>query len=141
MTTPGWWRRSLAEGDRGGDVWVIRRVLGLDAGADFDMAVAASVRGSQLAAGIPPTGVVDAATAAVLGDPSWAGNPPGWWAGDVTRDSPPEVVAAAREALGYDREGGWTRVVERAVRRFQSDAGIPPTGVIDSATAVALRLR
>jgi peptidoglycan hydrolase-like protein with peptidoglycan-binding domain len=138
---PGWWGRVLAEGDRGGDVWVARRLLGCQDGRDFDLAVAAAVRGVQLKAGLPVSGEIDPETAAVLGSPEWATTIPDWWVGPVTADSSPDVIWEVQKLLGLPRvTGRWTRGLERAVRRFQGQHGIPPSGVVCEETARALRL-
>lgn len=141
VSVPGWWRRVLVEGDRGGDVWVARRLLGCPEGRDFDLSVAAAVRGVQLRAGLTVTGEIDAATAAVLGDPEWASTVPDWWDGPVGAGSGPEPICEVQELLGLPHlTGRWTRGLERAVRRFQGQAGISPSGVVCEDTARALRL-
>jgi murein L,D-transpeptidase YcbB/YkuD len=139
--TPRWWQRVLSEGDRGGDVWVVRRMLGCSEGRDFDLEVVAAVRGVQLSAGLVVTGEIDAVTGAVLGDPEWASAVPDWWDGPTGPGSSPDAVREVQSRLGMPHATGtWTRALENLVRRFQGDVGITPSGVVCEETARLLRL-
>jgi len=140
MTAPAWFQRDVSEGDRGGDVWVARKLLGCVEGRDFDLSVTAAVRGAQLRAGLPVTGVLDERTAAVLGDPGWAVALPSWWDGPVGPGSSPEAVGAVSRALGGPVTYRWTRALERAVRRAQGQHGIAPTGRVCEETARCLQV-
>lgn len=72
-----------------------------------------------------PDGVCDAFTAALIGDVATAGLIPKWW-----RDRDWSVLPTLLRCHVDDVEG--------AVRRFQSSRHIPPTGVVDLTTAIAL---
>ena len=96
-----------------------------------------AVEGPQADADLPVTGLVDRATRAALGDAleqtgqSAAANElveatsvqtvlklPGYWPGAI--------------------DGQWTPELEEALREFQTDLGVEPTGTVDAATLAAI---
>jgi len=83
-------------------------------------ALSAVLRGFQRLHGLPQSGEVDEATAALLGPAATHGLLPLWWPHDTER--------VVRERVGD----------EQALRRWQSAHRIKPTGVCDEQTARAL---
>ena len=121
--TPGWFHRDLGVGSSGPDVLVVHRKLGLP-GVVFGETTAATVRGLQHRFGLTVSGVVDEATARVLGEPLGAGLPPDWWGGVVSPDEPGYLMLVERFGL-----------TEAGVRRLQGSHGLVPSGVVDLETA------
>lgn len=125
MSTPTWWSRPIVDGDRGRDVAVVQRKLGLLPTGVADATLAVTVRGYQKGVGVPQTGAVDEPTARALGEQEGFGLLPAWWDGPVA-----------------EGDAQWTRVLGllgtrdiAGVKRFQGNHRIPPTGVIDETTA------
>lgn len=122
---PVWFSRPVTDGDQGRDVAIVQRMLGLlptgKAGPEFSLVV----RGFQRGVGLPATGVVDERTAACLGEQEGFGLLPAWWSGDAHPGDP--AYERALHLLGADSPD--------AVKRFQGNHRIPPTGVIDETTA------
>ena len=97
----------------------------------------AAVEALQADADLPVTGVVDLATRAALDDAL---------ARQDQTASTNELVAAssiqtALKLAGYwpgAIDGQWTPELEAALKEFQKDLGIEPTGAVDAATLAAL---
>jgi len=118
---PRWYYRELGPGDVGRDVAVVARKLAkMEATYDDDMC--ARVRGLQAVSRLPVTGIVDEATAKVLGERAAAGQVP-TWLGDPDREA--DVIAST---VG-DAD---------ALRRFQSAYRLPVTGTLDAECATLL---
>jgi len=117
--TPHWWTRDLGVGASGPAVWVVRRKLGQPAGS-FDEQLAALVRGFQVAHRLVPTGVVDARTACLLGEPVEVPLPD-WFERTVLPGEAGYLGVLSR--LGFADEG--------ELRRTQGTLGVTPTGVVD----------
>lgn len=118
---PRWFTRELGPGDTGPDVGVVARKLA-KVEPTYDDDLCARVRGVQAVTGLPVTGVVDAATAAVLGERAAAGQVPAWY-------DTPEQDAVLASTVG-DADG---------LRRFQGQHRLPVTGELtpDLATLLA----
>lgn len=126
MGAPVWFRRPLGEGDAGPDVLIVQRKLGLLLTGVADLAFTLVVRGFQSGVGLPVSGVVDEATAAALGEQAGWGLLPDWYKGEplCPGDQGYELVLAVIGGDGPD-----------AVKRFQGQHGLVPTGVVDETTA------
>lgn len=122
--TPAWFHRALRAGDAGPDVAAVQSILHCHASGVLDEATGAVVRGVQVRSGLPVTGEVDEATAAVIGprERQVRAVPPLWFGGD-------HDAALARILGASDPD---------TLRRFQSGRGLPATGVVDGVTAVEL---
>ena len=118
--TPRWFTRELGPGDTGPDVAVVARKLA-KVEATYDDDLCARVRGVQAVTGLPVTGLVDAATAAVLGERAAAGQVPAWF-------GTPEQDAVLASTVG-DSDG---------LKRFQGARRLKPTGVLDEDCATLL---
>lgn len=142
MTTPLWWHREIVEGDTGDDVLIVQRKLGVPMTGVYDHATATRVRGYQKQHALEETGTVTKKTAKKAGDKATKGQPPAWFERPLADGDSGTDVKALRDALHqpllpdyYDHD------LADAVRRFQSDAGVKPTGEFDLETAVALEAR
>lgn len=126
MRAPLWWTRPIADGDRGRDVAIAQRKLGLLPTGVADAALALVVRGFQKGVALPSTGVIDEGTAHELGEQEGFGLLPAWF-------ERPEVGPAhgayqhALDLIGAVDEAG--------LRRFQGNHHLPPTGLVDETTA------
>lgn len=125
MTAPSWWHRILFDGDTGADVAVLQTLLGAPRTGVMDQDTQARLRGRQIAAHATSTGVCDGQTAALIGDVSTAGLVPEWFEAQDWSVLPAKLRCKTSD-------------VEPAIRRFQSQHHIPPTGVVDETTAVVL---
>ncbi len=144
--------------------------VGVKYGVDgyFGSATQASVKAFQRYKGLPVTGVVDAATAAALGLAKPAANPaakpvakPAARAASpaaTTTAAATNVVGLRKGAVGsavrdlqnalnrvgvgvkYGVDGYFGSATQASVKAFQRYKGLPVTGVVDAATAVALGL-
>lgn len=124
MNHPAWFTRELYADDFGADVIAVQRLVDAPKTGVMDDATLARIRGARQALGREIVGVVDQALAVALGEVSTHGLVPVW----------------------FERQD-WSRltallhcncVTETAIRRFQSHHHIPPTGVVDEQTAIAL---
>ena len=136
---PAWFTRELVEGDGGDDVLIVQRKLGAPMTGVMDTTTTARVRGFQRKHGLEETGTVTKRTAKKVGDKASKGTAPDWFDHAMSEGCAGEDVAALRLALGqpnlpvyYDNS------LADAVRRFQAEVGLKPTGVCDEVTAVAL---
>lgn len=123
--TPHWFYRDLFRGDDGPDVTVVAVRLGV-AGCDMNETLVALVRGFQRVHSLPITGVVDHATAMVIGESATYGLVPQWFQ--------PYDELGLRIAL-HIRPGV---NLDDAVRRFQSSHGHYPTGLVTEALAIEI---
>lgn len=138
---PAWFTRELSLGDEGPDVLIVQRKVDAPMTGVFDDDTAARIRGVEKRMGRKEqTGVVDAGVAEVLGEKPGAGQRPEWWCGEaVTRGCACECVANLRILLGQPNlPVDFDQDFEDAVRRYQSENGLPVTGVADEATVVHL---
>lgn len=124
--TPLWWHRPLRLGDTGPDVVAVQTILGGPVGGVFDKYTHMLVRGAQTAAGIPPDGVVDEATAQAIGPRATDALVPDWYKGTPLL---PGTQGFSRVLPHHD---------EAWVRRFQGNHSLTVTGFIDEDTARAL---
>lgn len=139
--TPGWFSRDLALGDRGADVMILQRRIGAMVDGYYGPDTEQRVRGLQKKAGLEMTGKVNKATAQRIGERARKGLAPEWFHRDLELWFEGEDVRAARIAFGLgDRDNRFDPDLESAVRRFQSEKGIYPTGIItkEIATAIAV---
>jgi len=120
---PTWFVRSVRIGDKGPDVSVIQRLLGLIPDGVFGISTQMVVRGFQRGVGLPLTGIVDDETAIALGPRSTDGIVPEWFIKDI---HPGELEYDIVLHIFGDEAG---------LRRFQGNHGRPPTGVVDETTA------
>ena len=111
---PAWYRRELSVGDEGADVLIVRAKLGMSSG-QFDWSLHAKLAGWCESRGIPFSGVLGSEIAETLGEDAAYGCTPSWFGDDE---------ATARR-LGVRPER-----LEQAVRQWQSEVGLPTTGVI-----------
>jgi len=136
-SVPGWFRRTLHDGMAGADVDVVRRMLGMGLGG-YDADVAVRVRGVQRSVGLPMSGVVDSETAVVFGETATSGMTPDWFVRDLAYGDTGDDVAALRYMLGLEEGDLFDRRVEDAVRRFESENRVVPTGVVDENLAIEI---
>ena len=100
----------------------------------------AAVEALQADAGLPVTGLVDRATRAALDDALAAKG--------QSAASEEQIEATAVQTMlkltGYwpgPIDGEWTPELEDALREFQKDLGVEPTGALDAETLAALQER
>lgn len=126
MNVPLWWSRPIVEGDTGRDVAIVQRKLGLLPTGTADASLPLVIRGFQKALRLPPTGVVDEATAAELGELEGFGLLPLWFTHPAVNPGDP-AYQHALDLLGATGVDG--------LKRFQGNHKLPPTGVVDATTA------
>lgn len=128
--SPLWFKRELPPGSSGPEVDTLRRMLGLPPGP-LDEDALQRVRGVQRVSGLPETGVVDAATADMIGESAAGDLAPSWFQRDLQLWSSGEDVRAARRLLGLGGlDDRFDPDAEAAVRRIQSGHRIKPSGVL-----------
>ncbi|HET7487579.1 MAG TPA: peptidoglycan-binding domain-containing protein [Acidimicrobiales bacterium] len=104
----------------------------------YGPSTADAVKELQTASGLPATGYVDQATAAALTSVLMA-------KGGVAATTAVAHTAAVQSTLklaGYwtgPVNGQWTPELTTALKSFQTALGVPPTGVVDTATLSALQ--
>lgn len=111
---PAWYRRELSVGDEGADVLIVRAKLGMSSGS-FDWSMHAKLAGWCESRGIPFGGILGREIAEAIGEDAAYGSTPSWFG---------DNEATARR-LGVQPER-----LEQAVRQWQSEVGLPTTGVI-----------
>jgi len=121
---PLWWSRTICEGDTGGDVRTVQRILGLVPTGTFSADVAMAVRGLQHDCGLAVTGEVDELTARRIGPRTVDSIMPDWYKGKPLSPGEPayDLVVA---------DPAW-------LRRLQGNHAMTPTGIIDAPTALML---
>lgn len=124
---PVWFTRPLVEGDWGRDVQIAQRKLGLVPTGLFDTAMTLTVRGYQHTLGLPVTGVVDADTANEMGEQEGFGLLPSWFR--------PGIKPGDEEFFHVLELIGATPTDPDALKRFQGNHHLPPSGVVDETTA------
>jgi murein L,D-transpeptidase YcbB/YkuD len=135
---PAWYRREIRAGDSGPDVAVVRRKLALDPRGEFDDTCERLIRGMAKKRGVQTRGEVNEAVAAELGESATAELAPEWFTRTIQLWFEGEDVRALREALAVPGGRGENRYdpdAEKAVRRYQSEHGLPITGLVDEVTA------
>ena len=96
----------------------------------------AAVEALQKAHGLPVTGAMDKATEAALRSDLAA-------KGGAAAQSEVASTAAVQQTLKlagfWDRpvDGQWTPALAEALKAFQTELGVPPTGTVDAATVTA----
>ena len=139
MDTPSWFTRELVEGDEGPDVLIVQRKLGAPMTGVMDQATTTRVRGFQKKHGLEETGTVTKKTAAKAGEKAAKGQAPEWYERALSEGDTGEDVSALRATIGQPNVPNYyDNTLADAVRRFQAEVGIKPTGKFDKATAVAL---
>ena len=133
-----WFSRPLTVGLSGADVRLVQRKLRAGATGLFTSETAARVRGLQHEVGLPVTGVVDFYTAQRIGESVRLGMLPDWYVHDLGLGMAGDDVDRLRELLGVQGGGRFDRVLEAAVRRFQSAHRLPLSGVVREMDAVML---
>ncbi len=131
--TPRWYVREIHAGAAGPDVKACKRILGLDWETPWD------VEAQVLLRGYFGQDHVTAEIAEKIGESeaSAAGLPPEWYARDLVPGMwGPDVDAVRRiMTLGH---GIYDDALESAVRRYQSNHQITPTGVVTEDLALLL---
>ena len=103
----------------------------------YGPATVEAVRSLQESHGLPATGAVDTATAAALQSDLVA-------QGGAAEQQSIATTAAVQQTLtlaGFwtgPVDGEWTPALTEAVKTFQADLGVKPTGKVDAATVAAL---
>lgn len=103
----------------------------------YGPATVEAVRSLQEAHGLPATGTVDTATAAALqSDVAEQGG--------AAEQQSIATTAAVQQTLSLTGfwtgpvDGQWTPALTEALKAFQSDLGVKPTGTVDAATVAAI---
>lgn len=122
---PAWFRDPMTPAG-----WrIVQRKLGLPETGSPERVLYAAVAGFQRTRGLPGTGEVDEATAALLGPSADEAASPDWWFDDYEWDP----LAVACFLAIHDRDAAW-------LRRLQGNHGLNPTGLIDKTTASILEI-
>ena len=139
MTEPAWFTRELADGDEGDDVLIVQRKLGIPMTGVYDQNTQTRVRGFQKKHGLEETGTMTKKTARKVGDKASKGSAPEWFERDLSEGDTGLDVDALRIAIGQPNlPDYYDNGLADAVRRFQAEVGIKPTGKADKKTVVAL---
>jgi murein L,D-transpeptidase YcbB/YkuD len=144
-SVPSWYYREIHLGDIGPDVDVIRRKFGLAPGS-YDHTCEGMVRAMAKKKNVPSLGeTVDAEAAEMIGESeaARAGLVPSWYEMEIRPEDVFDYfgddVRLLRGRLALDVGSDvWTPEVVDAVRRFQSQHGLLPTGTVDETFAKAL---
>lgn len=123
-TFPG---ESLQLGEFSQEAALVQRRLGIPANGYYDELTYSAVRGFQAKHGLQATGEVDHPTWLALEATVREGLLPSWYGTDLQ-------VVQARKRLGLHCGDS----LGTALRQYQSARGLPITGLLDEATAVAL---
>jgi peptidoglycan hydrolase-like protein with peptidoglycan-binding domain len=103
----------------------------------YGPATVAAVESLQESHGLPTTGTVDKATAAALQSDLAA-------KGGAAEKQSVATTAAVQQTLSLAGfwsgpvDGEWTPALTEALKAFQTELGVEPTGVVDAATIAAL---
>jgi len=143
-TLPHWFYRTITRGMTGPDVDIVRRKLGLGPGS-YDRTCEGMIRAMSTKNSKASLGEVNDELAGVLGETqaSRAGLVPEWYKLELRPEDVfdyfGEDVRLLRGRLALDANTDvWTPEVVDAVRRFQSQHGLTPTGVVDEEFAKVL---
>ena len=137
--TVSWYRRELDLGATGEDVRIVQRRLGAPVTGIYDEDTMAYVRGLQRLKGLPMSGKTDNATADAVGEKARAGMLPEWYSRPLHMWDEGDDVRELRLALGFTNgDNRYDPDLELAVRRFQSEHELTPSGRIDEETALKL---
>ena len=140
--TPSWFVREILEGDTGDDVLIVQRKLGVPMTGVMDTTTTTRVRGFQKTHALEETGTMTKKTAAKVGEKASKGQTPAWYTREIAVGDVGQDVAALRIAMRQPNlPVDYDEPLADAVRRFQSEAGVKPTGTLDHKTAVALAAR
>lgn len=142
-------RPVLRRGDEGPWVRRVNKALSVGSSRTFGRRTASAVRSFRAAHGQRPAAVVTARTWVQLGSlielpskPPVAAPPP-----DVSTRPTLQYgdwsiwVQALQSALGIDADGKFGPATQSAVKAFQLESGLPVTGIVDTATWIALGSR
>lgn len=133
---PLWYRREIKLGDSGPDVAVVRRKLGLDPSGSFDESTAERVRGLAKRRSVKSKGEVTEDVARELGESSTAELTPEWFSRTLNLWTEGNDVRTLRGLLGLGtNDDRFDPDCESAVRRFQSQHRLEPSGVVDESLA------
>ena len=132
--SPVWFKREIHPGDSGPDVKVIQRKLGVEETGIYDAACEQRIRG------LFSQPFVDQWVADQLGETAahQAGLAPDWFLRPLTLGCEGEDVHSLARLMGTDPSSLFTADLDAAVRRFQSEADIVPTGVVDQHLAMLI---
>ena len=134
MATPLWFRRPLSGGESGPDVTVVNRKLGVPDWSYTDQSIQ-YVRGLQHSNGLPVTGILGEAEAAILGEAADSQMPPEWFTRDLSLGDCGPDVGELRARLGLPAGEEFDDSTRRAVLRFQSARSFELTGNVDHVVA------
>jgi peptidoglycan hydrolase-like protein with peptidoglycan-binding domain len=130
---PSWYRRPIRPGDTGPDVVALKRIFGLDWETPWDDASVMLLRGYY------GTDTVTPEIAAAIGEAAApaAGLPPLWFERDLHMGDYGNDVDAVRRILGL-RPGVYDETLRDAVKRYEGNHGINPTGVVTEKLALIM---
>lgn len=128
---PAWFSRELTLGDEGDDVRIVQRKTAALITGTYDDDTAARVRGVEKKMGRKKqTGRVDAEVAKTLGEKPGAGQLPEWFNHDVKAGDSCGCVAQLRLLLKQPNLPAYFDAdLENAVRRYESEIGLKPSGI------------
>jgi putative cell wall-binding protein len=127
---------TLIEGARGAAVVALQRVLGITADGIFGSGTGATVKAFQAWKGLSATGVVDPATWSALEKAAYPLL--GYRTTVLRKGSSGNAVKALQQALHITSDGAFGSGTEAAVKSAQTKAGLSATGVVDTATWIAI---
>jgi putative cell wall-binding protein len=127
---------TLVTGARGAAVVALQTVLGLTPDGVFGSGTAAAVKAFQSSANMPASGTVDPATWAALERAAYPLLT--YRTTTLSKGSKGAAVTALQKALGITADGIFGSDTQAAVKRAQTAAKLPSTGVVDTATWIAV---
>lgn len=144
------WAQSLSEGMNGPEVLRLQKFLaeagylGREPEGEYGAATARAVALFQEDHGLPVTGVADEATQKRLRKEKGKDKREGGGVVLTRGNRGPEVASCQhrlieRKYLSGDADGVYGQDTEEAVRAFQRDEGLTPTGIVDAQTLEALK--
>ena len=133
--TPKWFRRELYGGETGRDVRTLQRLLMSPATGVYDDTTMAYIRGVQERGHLPMSGIVDSATAVLIGESVEADLPPEWYHRPLKVGLKGDDVETLHELLQLPFGDTFTHETRKAVLRFQSANHLPLTGKVGKSLA------
>lgn len=130
---PLWFKREIHPGDSGPDVRAVKRILGLDYDSEWNADSQTLLRGYY---GVD---VITAEIAEQIGEAAATaeGLPPLWYTRDLQIGDYGDDVDAVRKILGL-KPGIYDTSCFNAVKRFEGNHGINPTGVVTESLALIM---
>jgi peptidoglycan hydrolase-like protein with peptidoglycan-binding domain len=129
--TPQWFWRELYGGETGRDVRIIQRLLLVPAASGmYDEDTKAYVRGVQAYGQLPLSGIVDSATAVLIGESVESDLPPEWYHRPLQVGYRGDDVKTLHELMHLPFGDTFTEETRKAVLRFQSANHLPLTGKV-----------